>query len=435
MTTSTGRSSDTRRSGRSIGQWLLGLLIVLALAASVLMVFAGNMNIPGTLAVIAALWAAVIGAILVTRFRKQAESAEAKSRDLRLVYELQLEREIAARRQYELDVETAIRKEVAAESGAELLSLKEQVVSLRSSLERLRGEPLPEDQAALPNEKLRELASGLGGARPSGYGAQTEYTQGEYTQSEYTQHGYAQSGYAQGGYTQAGDHTAADYHASPEFGGAPAFAGHDDGMVAARDFAQTAPTTDDGRHRGSSIDPNEMTEVIPVVTDDPLSGRIAEVETTEADAAASAPAQSFYEQPVEPETSAHAPGAAAYEGGASRYVDESPTDEWGNSPAEQAPPAEQAVPIWAQGRHESSAATPAAGGRRRRRDDAEFDRGQQAPVEQPVAEAAPVEAPESAPTADDFNNAHSNGFPVSELLRQLRETDGSSAGGRRRRPD
>ncbi len=163
MTTSTGRSSDPRRAGRSVGQWLLGLLIVLALAASILMIFTDNLSISGSLAVIAALWAAVIGAILVTRFRKQAETAEAKSRDLRLVYELQLEREIAARRQYELDVETTIRKEVAAESGAELASLKEQVISLRASLERLLGEALPDDQVALPNEKLRELASGLGG--------------------------------------------------------------------------------------------------------------------------------------------------------------------------------------------------------------------------------------------------------------------------------
>lgn len=61
------------------------------------MVINDDMSLAGSLAVIAALWAAVIAAILVTKFRRQAEGAEAKSRDLRLVYELQLEREIAAR--------------------------------------------------------------------------------------------------------------------------------------------------------------------------------------------------------------------------------------------------------------------------------------------------------------------------------------------------
>lgn len=97
MTTSNGRSGEGRRAQRSAGQWLIGLLIVLALAASVLMVINDDMSLAGSLAVIAALWAAVIAAILVTKFRRQAEGAEAKSRDLRLVYELQLEREIAAR--------------------------------------------------------------------------------------------------------------------------------------------------------------------------------------------------------------------------------------------------------------------------------------------------------------------------------------------------
>ena len=89
MTTSTGRAADSRRSGR-VGQWLVGLLIVLAVVASVLMLFTDQISVLGSLAVIAALWAAVIAAILITRYRRQAESAESKSRDLRLVYELSL---------------------------------------------------------------------------------------------------------------------------------------------------------------------------------------------------------------------------------------------------------------------------------------------------------------------------------------------------------
>ncbi|MBD0863399.1 hypothetical protein IA539_19685 [Gordonia sp. zg691] len=240
MTTSNGRSADSRRSSRSAAQWLLGLLIVLALVASILMVFTDRLSITGSLAVIAALWAAVIGAILVTKFRRQAESAEAKSRDLRLVYELQLEREIAARRQYELDVETTIRKEVTAESNEELSELKAQVLALRSSLEMLLGEPLPDQRAALSSEKMRELASGLDDDPRAGGRTRKRPFGGE-------------------------------------FGGVPPYgsAYADDGVLAARDFAATAPTADDGRHTGQ-VDPNEMTEVIPVITDDdPLSGRIA----------------------------------------------------------------------------------------------------------------------------------------------------------------
>lgn len=218
MTTSNGRSGEGRRAQRSAGQWLIGLLIVLALAASVLMVINDDMSLAGSLAVIAALWAAVIAAILVTKFRRQAEGAEAKSRDLRLVYELQLEREIAARRQYELDVESTIRREVADEANHELVDLKHQIASLRASLEVLLGGPLPDQGIALGNERVRQLGAGFGGHMP-------------------------------------------------------------DDLRAAQDFAATAPARQDARSSTANADPNEMTEVIPVVTDDePLSGEFEAVD-------------------------------------------------------------------------------------------------------------------------------------------------------------
>ncbi|NED60943.1 hypothetical protein G3I15_08415, partial [Streptomyces sp. SID10244] len=68
------------------------------------------------------------------------------------------------------------------------------------SLEMLLGESLPEQRTALPNEKLRELASGIGGERPS--------TSSTYGQSF----------------------------------------GTDDSVLAARDFAATAPAAAAGRH-------------------------------------------------------------------------------------------------------------------------------------------------------------------------------------------
>jgi hypothetical protein len=156
MTSTGGRSSGARRSRGGPAQWLLGLLLVLAIGASIAMIFSPDRSVVASLAVIAALWAAVIGAILVTKFRRQADSAEAKTRDLRVVYELQLEREIAARKQYELGVETQIRREVRAESTEELRALQQQVASLRASVEALIGE-LPDQRVALEGERLRAL--------------------------------------------------------------------------------------------------------------------------------------------------------------------------------------------------------------------------------------------------------------------------------------
>lgn len=157
MTDSGGRPAGGRRSSRGPAQWLLGLLLILAIGASIAMIFSRDRSIVASLAVIAALWAAVIGAILVTRFRRAADTAEARTRDLRVVYELQLEREIAARRQYELGVEAQIRREVRAESTAELRALQDQVAALRASVEALIGD-LPDQRIALEGERLRALA-------------------------------------------------------------------------------------------------------------------------------------------------------------------------------------------------------------------------------------------------------------------------------------
>ncbi len=212
MTTKMSRSTDKRAAGslRASGQWLLGLLIALAFVASVMMIWSDQLSIRASVAVIAALWAAVLGAIGVTRFRRQAEMAEAKGRDLRLVYELQLEREIAARRQYEMDIEAQIRADVAAEAGSDLRELQAQIAALRASLEAMMGHELPDDRIALPNERLRELSSSMSGYAP------------------------------------------------------------DDGLLAAADFASTAPPAPDGRHyptpQGGR---NDLTEIIPVVEDEP----------------------------------------------------------------------------------------------------------------------------------------------------------------------
>lgn len=454
MTTSNGRAADSRRSSRSPAQWLLGLLIVLALVASILMVFTDRLSITGSLAVIAALWAAVIGAILVTKFRRQAESAEAKSRDLRLVYELQLEREIAARRQYELDVETTIRKEVTAESNEELSELKAQVLALRSSLEMLLGEPLPDQRVALSSEKMRELASGLNDESGTGRRAGASF---------------------------GGDFTG-DLGGVSSYGATYA----DDGVLAARDFAATAPTTDDGRHTGP-VDPNEMTEVIPIVTDDPISGRIAtevpsdevgaggrpggdeapdahvpnadvpdagvsdadvsdaeivdtdapdatQAATPTAGSAGTGTAESaslpfsggFYlgndaQESAPPTADTTAADTSAEVGAADQplYTDDTPTDEWATgtpagAPDAEAPDAtdtdddvEPPAFLSAAGRHENPpggrAAESYGGGRRRRATD------------------------------DDAESAHSAGLPVSELLNQLRSQAETSGGGRRRR--
>ena len=83
---------------------MMAALIALAVIASVVMLFTdstGWMKI----AVLAGLWAAVIGALLVTRYRRQLASERERIADLEVMHGLELDRELATHREQELILE------------------------------------------------------------------------------------------------------------------------------------------------------------------------------------------------------------------------------------------------------------------------------------------------------------------------------------------
>lgn len=116
------------------------MLLILAITASSALVFTNRVELL-KLAVILSLWAAVVGAFVSATYRRQSESDQAKVRDLKLVYNLQLDREISARREYELNVETHLRRELASELSAqqadEVAALRAELAALRNGLEIL----------------------------------------------------------------------------------------------------------------------------------------------------------------------------------------------------------------------------------------------------------------------------------------------------------
>ena len=119
---------------------LLTALLVLAIAASSALVFTDRVELL-KLAVILALWAAVVAAFVSVIYRRQSDIDQAKARDLKLVYDLQLDREISARREYELTVESHLRRELASELRAqaadEVAGLRAELAALRANLEIL----------------------------------------------------------------------------------------------------------------------------------------------------------------------------------------------------------------------------------------------------------------------------------------------------------
>ena len=134
------RGARGRRGGRRPGWVLLTALLVLAIGASSVLVFTDRVELL-RLAVILALWAAVAGAFVSVLYRRQSDADQSRVRDLKLVYDLQLDREISARREYELTVESQLRRELASELRAlaadDLAALQAELSALRNSLEIL----------------------------------------------------------------------------------------------------------------------------------------------------------------------------------------------------------------------------------------------------------------------------------------------------------
>ena len=147
------RSSTSRSRRVDAGKLIIGGLILLGLIASAFLIFSSSLQLI-RVGLVVALWAAVIGALAASRYRREAAIDQAKVRDLRTVYKLQLEREVTARREYELGVEARVRQEVAADAG-EMAALRAELTVLRESLQRLFDGDLLAERPALRADAIR----------------------------------------------------------------------------------------------------------------------------------------------------------------------------------------------------------------------------------------------------------------------------------------
>ena len=150
------RGGKSRRSGRRPGWLLVTALLILAILASSTLVFTSRVDLL-RLAVILSLWAAVMAAFASVTYRRQSELDQARARDMKFVYDLQLNREVAARREYELAVEAHLRRQLAGEQRAqaadEMIALRAELASLRSNLEIMLGTDLGQ-RPALEAERV-----------------------------------------------------------------------------------------------------------------------------------------------------------------------------------------------------------------------------------------------------------------------------------------
>lgn len=152
----TGVGDDDTR-GRSKGWPWFWVGVALAMGATVALVLADDIRYL-RLGIVAALWAAIVGAFLALRYRKQAVSTEETVQQAQQVYELELEREIAARREYELEIEADTRERVEADSRAELDALRAEIGALRENLQSLFGGEVLLERLSLTAQATRMRA-------------------------------------------------------------------------------------------------------------------------------------------------------------------------------------------------------------------------------------------------------------------------------------
>jgi hypothetical protein len=148
----TGVGDDSR--GRLLGRPWLVVGFVLAVGATLALVLSNDPRYL-RLAIVAALWAALIGAFLAVKYRKHAGNSEDAVAEAQAVYELELEREVAARREFELELEVEARQQSDVDSRSELDALRAEVVALRESLQSLFGGEVLYEHVALTAQATR----------------------------------------------------------------------------------------------------------------------------------------------------------------------------------------------------------------------------------------------------------------------------------------
>ncbi|WP_215549514.1 DUF6779 domain-containing protein [Amycolatopsis sp. CA-230715] len=148
----TGVGDDSR--GRLMGRsWLVAGLL-LAVGSTLALVLSDDARLL-RLGIVAALWAALLGAFLAVRYRKHASASEDAVAQAQELYELELEREIAARREFELEVEAEARERADDDSREELDALRAEVSALRESLQALFGGEVLYERVALTAQATR----------------------------------------------------------------------------------------------------------------------------------------------------------------------------------------------------------------------------------------------------------------------------------------
>ena len=113
--------------------------VVMAAAAAVVLTLGTQDARLLRLGIVAALWAALLGAFATVRVRGEVSSRAEHADQLRAVYQRELEREVAARREHALTVERELREQAELSQRREIVELRTELAAMRANLEQLLG--------------------------------------------------------------------------------------------------------------------------------------------------------------------------------------------------------------------------------------------------------------------------------------------------------
>ncbi|MFC4854416.1 DUF6779 domain-containing protein [Actinophytocola glycyrrhizae] len=152
-------SSDEPEVGSAVGRVLLAGAVLFALGATALLVLTDEQKWL-RIGIVAALWAALGGAFLAAKYRRQVADQREAAAERQKVYELELEREVAARREYELEVAAEAKRQAEEDARDDLAVLRDELSKMRQTLESLLGGEFLVERYALRAESTRMRSLG-----------------------------------------------------------------------------------------------------------------------------------------------------------------------------------------------------------------------------------------------------------------------------------
>ncbi len=121
------------------------------------------------LGLVAALWAALLGAFATARVRRETSSWAEHADQLRTLDQRERECEVAARQEHALTVERELREQAQRSQRREIVELRTELTALRASLEQLLGsKPQVGAESA---HLLPQFRSGPSRPQPSSWGS------------------------------------------------------------------------------------------------------------------------------------------------------------------------------------------------------------------------------------------------------------------------